>query len=81
MQRLVGERRRKAEFTQPIVDGLAGQSRQCRSALVPAPAAGAQVVVGTEQLEQALGGAFVDVEERTQRRIEPFDGAGGAMAL
>ena len=48
---------------------------------MPAPAAGAQVVAGTEQLEQALGGAFVDVEERTQRRIEPFDGARGAMAL
>ena len=49
--------------------------------LVPSPAPRAQVEPSTEQVEKPLGGAFVDMEIRTQRRIEPLDGARRTMAL
>ena len=76
-----GEQGREAQFAQPILDALTGRSRQRRSAFVAPPSARAQVVVGTEQLEESLGDAFVHVEEGTQRGIESFDSARCAVAL
>ena len=45
------------------------------------PAAGTQVVACAEEFEKGPRDAFVDVEKRAQGRIEPFNGAGGAMPV
>ena len=45
------------------------------------PATGAEVVAGTEEFEKGLRHALMDVEERPQGGIKPFDSAGGAMPV
>ena len=49
------------------------------SALMAPPTAGTQIIACAEKFEKGLRDAFVDVEKRAQGRIEPFNGAGGAM--
>ena len=74
-------RGRTAEQREPVVDPVSGQALVSAGPLVPSPAPGAQIEPGTEQVEKALSGALVDVEIGAQCRIEPLDGARGAMAL
>ena len=52
-----------------------------RRAFMPPPAAGAQVVAGTEEFKKGLRHALVDVEEGTHGGIEPFNSAGSAMPV
>ena len=51
-----------AEQREPLVDPLSGQTLVGAGPLVPSPAPCAQIEPGTEQVEKALGGAFVHVE-------------------
>ncbi len=45
-----------------------------------APAPGAQIVMGTEELEEILGHPLVHIQIGAQRRIEALNGAGGPVA-
>ena len=74
-------RGRTAEQREPVVDRLSGQALVSAGPLVPSPAPRAQIEPGTEQVEKALGSTFVHIEIGAQCRIEPLDGARGAMAL
>ena len=76
-----GERGREAELAQPVIDTDPGQSGKRRSAFVTSPATRAPVVVGAEQFEKPLGDAFVNVQERTQRGVEPLDGTRCTVTL
>ena len=55
-------RGRTAEQREPVVDPLSGQALVSAGPLVPSPAPLAQIEPGTEQVENALSGALVDVE-------------------
>ncbi len=72
---------RKAEQGEPIVDGLSGQALISGGASARPPAAGAQIEIGLEEIKEALGDAFMDIEIRTQSGVKPLNGTGGAIAL
>ena len=74
-----GVRGRIAERRQPILDSFTGQTFVGACALVPSPSSGFQVVVGTKQLEKAVGDTLLHIEKGAQGGVESFDGAGGAM--